>query len=128
MRGPVHKRATALVSTAAVLAGVFASAALATTGPNPYAIVNVRLTDQRITLSKQRVHDVTYVDFLVRNAGKLQHNFRIGGLASKSVRPGQTVHLIVAFPAYGAYRYSCSLKCKRTMSGSFQVDRPLPPG
>jgi plastocyanin len=128
VRGPVHKRSTALVSTAAVLASVFAGTALATTGPAPYAIVNVRLTDQRITLSKAGVHDVTYVDFIVRNVGKLSHNFRIGGLASKSARPGQTVHLVVAFPAYGTYRYSCSLKCTRTMSGSFQVDRPLPPG
>jgi uncharacterized cupredoxin-like copper-binding protein len=129
VRGPVQNRsAAAIVSTVAVLAGSFAGAALATTGPAPYAIVNVRLTDQRITLSKAGVHDVTYVDFIVRNVGKLSHNFRIGGLASKSARPGQTVHLVVAFPAYGKYRYSCSLKCARTMSGSFQVDRPVPPG
>ena len=128
MRGVSKGCAAAVVSTAAALAGGLAGAAFATTGPNPYAIVNVRLTDQRITLSKVGVHDVNYVDFLVHNAGKVPHNFTIGGLGSKSVRPGQTVHLVVAFPVYGKYRYSCSLKCTRTMKGLFQVDRPVPPG
>ena len=130
MRRPVHTRSAAavVVCTVGVLLGAFAGTARATTGPAPYAIVNVRVTDQRITLSKVGVHDVTYVDFLVRNAGKVPHNFGIGGLASKSVKPGQTVHLIVSFPVYGKYRYSCTLKCTRKMRGSFQVDRPLPPG
>jgi hypothetical protein len=111
-----------------VVAGVLAGAALATTGPAPYAVVNVRLTDKQITLSKPGVHDVTYVDFLVRNVGKLPHDFRIGGLATKSVKSGQLVHFIVSFPVYGKYHYSCKLKCTPKMGGSFQVDRPLPPG
>ena len=129
MRGRVsNRRAAAVLAAASALAAAVTGSALATTGPDPYAIVNVRVTDQRITLSKASVHDVTYVDFLVRNAGKVPHNFRIGGQASKPVKAGQTVHLVVAFPLYGKYRYSCSLKCTSRMSGSFQVDRPLPPG
>ena len=127
MRG-TSLSAVAVLPALAVLAGGLAGTATATTGPDPYAVVNVRLTDRQITLSKLSVHDVTYVDFLVRNVGKLPHDFRIGGLASKSVKSGQTVHLVVAFPAYGKYRYSCKLKCTIKMSGSFQVDRPVPPG
>jgi hypothetical protein len=127
VRGTNSSVAAAL-SAVVVLAGVLAGAALATTGPAPYAVVNVRLTDTQITLSAKGVHDVNYVDFLVRNVGKVPHDFRIGGLASKSVKSGQLVHFIVSFPVYGKYHYSCKLKCTPKMSGSFQVDRPLPPG
>jgi uncharacterized cupredoxin-like copper-binding protein len=127
VRGTNSSVAAAL-SAVVVLAGVLAGAALATTGPAPYAVVNVRLTDTQITLSTKGVHDVNYVDFLVRNVGKVPHDFRIGGLASKSVKSGQLVHFIVSFPVYGKYHYSCKLKCTPKMSGSFQVDRPLPPG
>ena len=117
----------AVLASIVVLVGACVGSAVATTGPNPYAIVNVRLTDQRITLSKQGVHDVTYVDFLIRNVGTVPHNSRIGVLGSKAVRPGQLVHLIVAFPVYGSYRYRSSLNCTRKMIGSYQLDRTLPP-
>jgi hypothetical protein len=120
--------ATLLVTVVLVAGYVGANAAFATTGPDPYDIVNVSLRDGRIILSKLRVHDVTYVDFLVHNAGKLHHNFRIGGVTTKSLRPGQTAHLLVAFPAYGKYRFVCTIHATPKMSGSFQVDRPAPPG
>ena len=127
---PVHTRSAAavVVCTVGVLLGAFAGTARATTGPAPYAIVNVRVTDQRITLSKMGVHDVTYVDFLVRNAGKVPHNFGIGGLASRTVRPGQTVHLIVSFPCMASIGTAAASSARERCDGSFQVDRPLPPG
>jgi hypothetical protein len=54
----VNRSAVAVLSALAVLAGVLAGTALATTGPAPYAVVNVRLTDKQITLSTKGVHDV----------------------------------------------------------------------
>jgi uncharacterized cupredoxin-like copper-binding protein len=111
-----------------VTAGALASSALATTGPDPYAIVKVALTDEGITLSQKSVHDVTYVDFLVHNGGKLPHDFRIGGLATRQVRPGQTVHLVVAFPQYGKYKYASTVHASAKMRGAFQVYRPVTPG
>ena len=124
----VRPTATLLATTVLAAACVGVGTAFATTGPAPYAVVNVSLRDTRIVLSKLRVHDVTYVDFQVHNAGKLHHNFRIGGLGTSSLRPGQTEHLLVAFPAYGTYRFSCTVHPAPKMSGAFQVDRPLPPG
>jgi plastocyanin len=125
----VRRPAGALLVTIALVAGgVGASTAVATTGPAAYVAVNVKLQDTRIVLSRLSVHDVTYVDFIVRNAGKVSHNFQIGGVATKPVKPGQTTRLVVAFPAYGKYRFSCTIHPTPTMSGWFQVDRPVPPG
>ena len=117
-----------LLATIVTVAGVVASSASATTGPDPYAIVKVALTDNGITLSQKRVHDVTYVDFLVHNGGKLRHDFRIGGVGTPQVRPGQTVHLLVSFPQYGTYKYVSTVHASPRMRGSFRVDRPVPPG
>jgi plastocyanin len=119
--------ATLLATVVLMAACVGAGTAAATTGPAPYAVVNVSLKDTRIILSKLRVHDVTYVDFQVHNAGKLRHNFRIGGLGTSTLKPGQTEHLLVAFPAYGSYRFSCTVHPAPKMSGAFQVDRPIAP-
>ena len=120
--------ATLLATAVLVVACAGAGTAFATTGPAPYATVHVSLRDNRIVLSTVHVHDVTYVDFQVHNAGKLRHNFRIGGLGTSSLKPGQTEQLLVAFPAYGKYRFSCTIHPAPKMSGSFEVDRPLPPG
>jgi len=125
---PTAYRSAALLVTLGVLGGYGAGAASATTGPDPHVALNVTLRDGRIVLAKHAVHDVTYVDFLVHNAGKLSHNFKIGDLSTPAVKAGQTVHLLVAFPVYGKYRYRCTLHGTPKMAGWFQVDRPLPPG
>src|SRR6266536_4192650 len=125
----VHRSAAALLVTGVLVAGgVGASTAFATTGPDPYVVVKVSLKDGQIFLSRLSVHDVTYVDFLVHNAGKLRHNFRIGGIATSYLRPGQTAHLVVAFPVYGKYRFLCTVHPTPKMRGWFQVDRPVQPG
>jgi hypothetical protein len=125
----MHKPAAALLSSVVLVAGYSGvSTASATTGPDPYAVVNVSLRDGRVVLSRLRVHDVTYVDFLVHNGGKLHHDFSIGGVATKSLKPGQTVHLLVAFPAYGKYEFVSTVHATAKIKGSFQVDRPEAPG
>ena len=119
--------AAALAATVGVL-GAYAATAPATTGPDPHVALKVTVRDGRIDLAKHAVHDVTYVDFLVHNAGKLTHNFKIGDVSTAPLRAGQTVHLLVAFPAYGKYRYKCTIHATPKMAGWFQVDRPVAPG
>jgi plastocyanin len=110
------------------LGGYAVGAAPATTGPDPHVALNVSLHDGSIVIAKHAVHDVTYVDFLVHNAGKLTHNFTIGGVGTPPLKAGQTRHLLVAFPSYGKYRYRCTIHGTPKMTGVFQVDRPVPPG
>ncbi len=125
----LRRSAAALVATTILLAGgTGVNAALATTGPDPYVVVNVTLLDGRIMLSKLRVSHVTFVDFRVSNAGKLSHNFRIGGHTTPALKPGQTTHLLVAFPEYGTYLFRCTVHATPKMRGRFEVDRPVLPG
>jgi hypothetical protein len=124
----VYRSAAALLAAGGVFAGYGVTTGSATTGPDPHVVVKVSLRDGRIVLAKHAVHDVTYVDFLVHNAGKLSHNFRIGGISTAALRPGQTVHLLVAFPAYDRYQYRCTVHATQKMTGWFEVARPLPPG
>jgi hypothetical protein len=105
-----------------------ATAAQATTGPDPYAVVNVTVTDEKLVLSKHQVQHVTYVDFLVTNKGKQKHNFTIGGQTTKPLRPGQVEHLLVAFPVYGWYPFRVTLHGTPVMRGRLRVDSPEIPG
>ena len=42
----------------------------------------MQITDGKMTLSKLHVSHVTFVDFIVHNAGKQSHNFTIGGYST----------------------------------------------
>ena len=121
------RTATALAA-AAILVGAGAGAASATTGPDPYTIVNVKLVDGRIVLSKLRATHVTFVDFVVHNAGKQPHNFTIGGYKTHPLRPGQTQHLYVGFPVSGKYKFLATLNATSKMTGWFHISEPELPG
>jgi plastocyanin len=90
-------------------------------------MVSVRISDSRITLSKYRVHDVTYVDFYLHNTGKLAHNFAIGTQESQTLAPGERLHFFVGFPVYGYYHYRSTVHPKPAMRGRFKVEAPQPP-
>jgi len=111
------------VSIGSVVTGV----AYATTGPAPHTLVNVRISDTSIRLSKNKVRNVTFVDFYLHNVGKLRHNMRIGRETSVAVRPGQRVHFYVGFPVYGWYPYKVTLHGKPQMKGRFHIESPQPP-
>jgi uncharacterized cupredoxin-like copper-binding protein len=121
-------RRTGLAVAAAVLALAGASAAGATTGPDPYTIVSVTLKDGQLVLSKHLVSHVTYVDFIVSNRGKQTHNFRIGSQSTRTLKPGEKVHLLVAFPVYGSYPFRVTVHGTRVMRGRLQVESPQVPG
>jgi hypothetical protein len=116
-------------AAALALAVAFGSAqARGTTGPDPYVILNVTVTDSRIVITsadaKDRhplVQSVEVIAFRIRDRGKRTHNFVIGGRKSPLVKPGQLVHMIVAFPAEGEYLFTCTVNCKRTMRGHLRI-------
>ena len=119
----------ATLASAGVLLGGGAAAgtALATTGPSPYTVVRVKLIDGRIVLSKLQASHVTFVDFIVHNAGKQPHDFSIGGYKTKPLRPGQTQHLYVGFPVSGKYKFVSTLHATKAMAGWFHISEPEEP-
>ena len=117
-------RTASALAAIAILAGAGAGAATATTGPDPYAVVNVKLVDGGIVLSKLKATHVTFVDFIVHNAGKQPHNFTIGGYKTRPLRPGQTQHLYVGFPVSGKYKFVSTLNATAKMIGWFHISEP----
>lgn len=123
-----HHRVAALAGVAAAMvAAAIAGAADATTGPAPHTLVNVAISDKAIKLSKNKIADVTFVDFYLHNVGKLPHTMVIGKEESVVVRPGQRVHFYVGFPVFGWYRYHVGLHGTPKMKGRFHIDSPQPP-
>jgi plastocyanin len=124
----IGRRLAILASTAALVCAVGAATnATATTGPSPYTVVQVRLSDGKIVLNKLHVSHVTFVDFLVRNTGKQTHNFSIGGYSTHPLATGQTQHLYVGFPVSGKYKYSVTLHATPGMAGWFRITEPEQP-
>lgn len=111
---------------AAAAAGSAASAATtgaSTTGPDPYVIISTTLTDSKLSLSKNVTHGVHYVAFLVKNQGKKPHEFMVGKIHTKVLKPGQTQHLVSYFPDYGTFSYACTVNCTAAMRGKIRVGR-----
>ena len=127
------RRSVPAAVTAAVLAVTVAvasaSAATAreghhgTTGPDPYVIIATTLTDSKVSLSKNVTHGVHYVAFLVKNTGKKPHNFVIGTIHTRLLKPGQTQHVVSFFPDYGTFGYACTANCSAAMRGKIKISR-----
>jgi mono/diheme cytochrome c family protein len=84
--------------------------------------VNVTLRDAKISLSAKSA-PVGTVTFVVKNAGKLVHNFRIGGKTTKPLTPGKTAELVVTFKVAKAYPYLSTLPRGKTkgLKGVFKT-------
>ncbi len=121
-------RLALLATTAALACGAFPAVnATATTGPSPYTVVQVRITDGKLVLNKLHVSHVTFVDFVAHNNGKLTHNFTIGGYSTRPLKTGQSQHLYVGFPVSGKYKYACTLHATPAMKGTFRISEPEQP-
>lgn len=117
----------AMLAGGVIAAGGAVGIASATTGPAPHTLVNVVISDSAIKLSKNKVSDVTFVDFYIHNVGKLNHDMRIGRETSVVIHPGEREHFFVGFPVYGWYPYRVHLNGKPTMRGRFHINSPQPP-
>jgi uncharacterized cupredoxin-like copper-binding protein len=111
----------------AVAAGLFLGGpATATTGPDPYVVVNVTITDSTIKLSAKKVKNVAFVAFRLKNAGKLTHDFEVGFTKSHVLKPGQRQHFVVSFGQEGKYPYKVNVHGKPSMRGYLLVMNPVP--
>jgi plastocyanin len=106
-------------------AGGALTAAPKTTGVDPLIRLSVRITDNRITVTPKKVARMETAYFRVVNAGKLTHDFRVGGQKSPPLKHGQVGHVLVQFVDRGVYLYRCALHCSNTMRGYIQVYSPI---
>jgi len=112
------------IGTAALLSLVGGSTqtASATTGVDPLQRVSVRLLDGRIVVSPKRVERAMTIWFRVVNKGTKKHDFRVAGLKTKPLGPGQVDHIVLSFEDRGDYHYRCALNCDaRIMRGNIAV-------
>lgn len=125
----IARRIVAVAATAALGAAVAGGAVAAadrpaTTGlPGTYAVVNVRVGDAQVTLSRTSSHGVNVVAFVIRNTGRKAHQFKIGDTKSAVLRPGQLQDLPINFDDFGKYRYSVTLNGTKSTHGVFSVNR-----
>ena len=104
------------------LVGAAAQTASATTGVDPLQRVSVRILDGRIVVSPKRVERAVTIWFRVVNKGTKKHDFRVAGLKTKPLGPGQVDHIVLSFEDRGDYPYRCALNCDaRVMRGRIAV-------
>jgi uncharacterized cupredoxin-like copper-binding protein len=84
--------------------------------------VTVRETEFRFALSKTTVPRGT-VTFRIKNAGHLNHDFKINGRKSRMLGPGQSTTLTVTFTHAGRYQYICTVPghAQAGMKGTLRV-------
>jgi hypothetical protein len=119
-RKPALAIATAALVAAAAGGAVSAANRPATTGlPGTYAVVHVTIRDTRVTLNHKVSHGVNVVAFVIRNAGKKPHVFKIGDMKSEVLRHGKTQEVPVNFEDFGRYKYRVTLNGTKSMHGVF---------
>ena len=112
------------IALAGVAAGVFAPG----TGAAPKAssakvTINVKASEFKFVLSRRSVPAGTTVTFVVKNVGKITHDFKIAGKKTPKLLPGQTAKVTVKFASKGHYKYICTLlgHASAGMKGTFSV-------
>ena len=72
------------------------------------ARVNVAASEFKFVLSKKSAKRGV-VTFIVKNVGKISHDFEIKGRKTRMLSPGQSATLRVTFLKKGAYPYKCTV-------------------
>jgi glucose/arabinose dehydrogenase len=112
-----------LALTAVVLSGAASPKSLRT------VIVRVDARDFSFELSRRAVPAGSTVRFVVRNRGKVAHDFVIKGRHTRLLRPGRSQTISVAFPRKGSFRFLCSVPghARLGMKGAFTASpKPAP--
>lgn len=67
--------------------------------------------------------------FVVKNTGKLSHDFKIAAKKTPVLKPGKTARLLVTFKSAGAFKYVSTVKgdVARGLSGTFKLTAPPKP-
>jgi len=98
------------VLVALALAGLATGVLAASGSPGDRSVtrVTVTATEFRFVLSKRSVSTGTVV-FTVVNAGRLSHDFEIGGKRTPLLAPGKSATLRVTFAKKGRYPFRCTV-------------------
>src|SRR5690242_5966231 len=114
-------RVSLLIATLVALVGVVAGPSVAARAHATGTAVTVTATEFRFKLSKTSVQHGS-VTFTLKNAGKLGHDFKIGGKKTAVIGPGKTAKLTVTLKA-GKQAYSCTVPghAAAGMKGSLKV-------
>jgi uncharacterized cupredoxin-like copper-binding protein len=99
----------AAVATACALAVGVGVADAARMHRTATTTVKVTAKEFKFVLSKRSVHRGRVV-FVVHNAGRLAHDFKIAGRKTKLIKPRKTVRLVVTFRKKGRYTYLCTVR------------------
>jgi uncharacterized cupredoxin-like copper-binding protein len=100
-------RVSLLTATLVAVLGIVAAPSPAARSHSTAAAVTVTATEFHFKLSKTSVPHGT-VTFTVKNAGKVGHDFKIGGKKTAVLKPGKSAKLTVTLKA-GKAAYLCTV-------------------
>lgn len=100
-------RVSLLTATLVAVLGIVAAPSPAARSHSAATAVTVTATEFRFKLSKTSVPHGT-VTFTVKNAGKVGHDFKIGGKKTAVLKPGKSAKLTVTLKA-GKAAYLCTV-------------------
>ena len=104
---PFH--ALAVVALAVLALAVLAAAHSVSQASAASTTIHVSEKEFAIKLSKGSLARPGTVTFDVKNAGKMEHNFRINGKQTRLIKPGKTTTLTVTFKKKASYHYICAV-------------------
>jgi len=116
----MHTKLLLVLAVVAAAATAFVASASATTAPTLIMKVQVKFSDNSLTLTHVSAKRGWAADFIVRNTGKKPHQFYIGGLETKPIKPGGRAVLKVNFELRGVVSYKDALN-EKIKGGVFTV-------
>ena len=119
----MKKLIVAAVAIAALTPAGVASARTDSSARAAATTISVSGKEFSFHLSKTSIPKPGTVTFRFRNAGTMQHDFKIGGKKTPLIRPGKTVSLTVSFHEKGRFNYLCTVPghAEAGMKGVFTV-------
>src|SRR5262245_15128435 len=126
-------RSTLVFLAALAAAALLVPIGLAGGGPAAASkVVNVKAGDKGFTLLPKAA-PAGSVTFVVKNTGKLPHDFKILTRKTAVLKPGKTARLAVTFKKAGAFPFVSTVKgdTARGLKGSFKITaapKPAGPG
>jgi uncharacterized cupredoxin-like copper-binding protein len=100
-------RVSLVLATLVAVVGIVAGPSVAARSHSAGTAVTVTATEFHFKLSKTTVPHGS-VTFTVKNAGKVSHDFKIGGKKTALISPGKSAKLTVTLKA-GKQAYSCTV-------------------